>query len=471
MTNLISIVHPDGMVDPAMSESHIFPHIHSMTGNKCIVQGQGHNNLPNFIGHYFPRHDDPDQYPFYCTSMLMLLKPWRNLDTNLKSPSQTWESAFETFISTAPRQIHHIISGIQYFHKCELSAQQHSADNVSTSQPTELHSAESEKFDLGKDHETETSTQPTLSEEGLAQLITSQVNWWEDLHGRLAVEAAKVTKVFNDSDPSTPAIQPSLTTVTDTSNTGNSLMGGQSEALGAYNAGDGDLRNLLSWKQQMVQDAMITWAEMLPNLPTPNSGGPPSVWYLDSTETLEASLTPVNPSQLHYDQFHAYDIVTWHLDQMLAGHKPPLLRMLIHSEGGTDKSKVIQTITKYFTQRGSKHMLLKVAYTGVAASLIDGKTTHTIAMISHADETTMGAETKGKLQAFWKYVLYLIIDEMLMIKKTFLAKLSCNISIGKMVEGLGRAIYKEFTTVIVLKEQMCVMDQVWHDFLQHLRYG
>ncbi|KAF9220559.1 hypothetical protein BS17DRAFT_680187, partial [Gyrodon lividus] len=93
---------------------------------------------------------------------------------------------------------------------------------------------------------------------------------------------------------------------------------------------------------------------------------------------------------------------------------PPLLRMLVHGEGGSGKSKVIQTITKYFMQRGSKHMLLKVVYMGVSASLIDGKTTHTI-MISHADETTMGAETQGKLQAFWKYILYLIIDEMSMI--------------------------------------------------------
>ena len=38
-----------------------------------------HNTLPNFIGRPFPRRDDPEEYEFYCASMLMLLKPWRNL--------------------------------------------------------------------------------------------------------------------------------------------------------------------------------------------------------------------------------------------------------------------------------------------------------------------------------------------------------------------------------------------------------
>ncbi|TFK80708.1 hypothetical protein K466DRAFT_445388, partial [Polyporus arcularius HHB13444] len=76
------------------------------------------------------------------------------------------------------------------------------------------------------------------------------------------------------------------------------------------------------------------------------------------------------------DQFRAFDIVAWHLEQTLQGRKPPPLRMILHGEGGTGKSLVIQTITEHFVASGAKHLLLKAAYTGVAASLIDGKTTH-----------------------------------------------------------------------------------------------
>ncbi|KAL4064640.1 hypothetical protein J3A83DRAFT_4443669 [Scleroderma citrinum] len=36
---------------------------------------------------------------------------------------------------------------------------------------------------------------------------------------------------------------------------------------------------------------------------------------------------------------------------------------------------------------------------------------------------------------------------------------------------LGRAIYMEFTTVVILKEQMHVTDPEWHRFLEHLCYG
>ena len=99
-------------------------------------------------------------------------------------------------------------------------------------------------------------------------------------------------------------------------------------------------------------------------------------------EVVEASITAIDLSQLKLDQFRAYDIITWHLDQMLAGNKPPPLHMIILGEGGTGESKVIQTVTKYFIQKGAKSLLLKAAYTGVAASLIDGKTTHVIGFIS-----------------------------------------------------------------------------------------
>ena len=36
---------------------------------------------------------------------------------------------------------------------------------------------------------------------------------------------------------------------------------------------------------------------------------------------------------------------------------------------------------------------------------------------------------------------------------------------------LGQAIYKEFTTVVILREQMWVTDGVWSDFLTHLCYS
>ncbi|KAJ3897533.1 hypothetical protein F5879DRAFT_782230, partial [Lentinula edodes] len=79
---------------------------------------------------------------------------------------------------------------------------------------------------------------------------------------------------------------------------------------------------------------------------------------------------------LKVDQRQAYKIVVWHLDQTLAGKQPPPLRIILYGEGGTGKLRVIQTITEAFGRHNMRGLLLKGAYTGVAASLIDGKTLH-----------------------------------------------------------------------------------------------
>ena len=175
-------------------------------------------------------------------------------------------------------------------------------------------------------------------------------------------------------------------------------------------------------------------------------------------------------------------------------------------------------MTDVFEARGSKQILVKAAYTGVAASLIDGKTTHVIAGISLHSKGPIKDEAKKKLQEFWRDVRYLIIDEFSMISRSFLTTLSRNIAVGlegapyapqghsfgglnvilcgdlhqfppvacaksealyypvNLAKGsddakIGRRIYEEFSTVVVLREQMRVTDQEWRDFLVRLRYG
>ncbi|KAJ7621443.1 hypothetical protein FB45DRAFT_753651, partial [Roridomyces roridus] len=71
---------------------------------------------------------------------------------------------------------------------------------------------------------------------------------------------------------------------------------------------------------------------------------------------------------LNPEQRRAYDIIMWHVDQTLAGHQPPPLRMIVYGEGGTGKSHVIQTVTDAMSQRGVPQWLVKVAFTGIAAA-------------------------------------------------------------------------------------------------------
>ena len=124
---------------------------------------------------------------------------------------------------------------------------------------------------------------------------------------------------------------------------------------------------------------------------------------------------------------------------------------------------------------------------------------------------TISDEARATLQAYWRIKKYLIIDEYSMVSKTFFTRLLRNIALGLEKKGLtelnivlcgdlhqfppvavstaealykptdmeyddadrmlGRKLYEEFSTVVILKEQMRVTDPIWHEFLTHLRYG
>ena len=216
---------------------------------------------------------------------------------------------------------------------------------------------------------------------------------------------------------------------------------------------------------------------------------------------------------LNEEQRRAYDIVNWHMEETMRGKKPPQLLMMVPGEGGVGKSKVIQTITRNFHCRDVGNWLVKGAYTGIAASLIDGKTLHVLAGIPIKGGKQSG-QTIKKLREYWRERKYLFIDEVSMLSRSFLAKLCRIISTAmeskedEVFGGLnvvlvgdfhqfppviarrsaplywpansrhdseddifGRKIYEKFTTVVQLHQQIRIQDPEWYDLLQHVRYG
>lgn len=57
-----------------------------------IVRPDNHRNLPDIVGPWFERNDDPATYSLYCASVLACLKPWRMLE-DLKANHETWTAA------------------------------------------------------------------------------------------------------------------------------------------------------------------------------------------------------------------------------------------------------------------------------------------------------------------------------------------------------------------------------------------
>jgi hypothetical protein len=82
------------------------------------------------------------------------------------------------------------------------------------------------------------------------------------------------------------------------------------------------------------------------------------------------------PSYLNEEQSMAFSIVTEHLREFLIGNNPPQLLMVVHSQGGTGKTRLLEAITELFTEVGCADRLAKTALSGVAACQIGGKTLH-----------------------------------------------------------------------------------------------
>ena len=201
-----------------------------------VVRSHGHNNLPNFIGRRLPRNDDPETYNFYCASMLMLLKPWRDLSNDLKGPCQTWSAAFDEFVKTASREASAVLTGIQYLHECHTTEEDNQITNIHTNGEEAygtVVNTDEELLDEGIEAEGESME---YDEEGLQAIIRSQTSLSEDIHGRLAIELVKKAKVFENG-----SLQDSW------------HIPNQYEIQVSNTSGD-DMQKLFQWRGQMQAD-------------------------------------------------------------------------------------------------------------------------------------------------------------------------------------------------------------------------
>ena len=157
-----------------------------------VIRSPGHRNLPNFIGRWFPRNDDEEFYDFYCASMLTLLKPWRNLTTDLKLPTEGWADAFKLFRDSSNPRARRVLSGIQYFHECESAAQKDTTITLPYQAGVDTQITDDES---GADHATHLRG---FTEEGLALLKQENVSLREELHGHMAIELARHLGIFGN---------------------------------------------------------------------------------------------------------------------------------------------------------------------------------------------------------------------------------------------------------------------------------
>lgn len=218
-------------------------------------------------------------------------------------------------------------------------------------------------------------------------LVASKVSLWDELYFQEAVQIRKFIKLFIAANDTWENLQSDVHKAT----SDDFQLLQQWEALDHNVMSSNGMQHVEDHGSVTVEHEQETSGQVF-NLQEDNA---------------EISLTAVDPTCLLQAQCRVYEIVKWHLNAMLSAQNVSQLLKQIQGEGRTGKSKVVQTITKYFEEKDSEFMLVKTAYRGVAASIINRKMTHTIAKIS-IDKKEISLEVKVWLQVFWKRVKYLI---------------------------------------------------------------
>jgi ATP-dependent DNA helicase PIF1 len=134
---------------------------------------------------------------------------------------------------------------------------------------------------------------------------------------------------------------------------------------------------------------------------------------------------------LNEEQKRAFSIVAQHSTSLSA----PQLKMYLGGMGGTGKSQVIKCLIKFFETKGEPHKFIVLAPTGTAAALLNGSTYHSILGINPTrgkdeDGATRRSEATSVNDAATrlKGVRYIFIDEISMIACHELYAISAHLS-------------------------------------------
>ena len=212
--------------------------------------------------------------------------------------------------------------------------------------------------------------------------------------------------------------------------------------------------------------------------------------------------------------------------RIIANHatlkNPEQLKMYLGGMAGTGKSQVIKALTHFFASRNEEYRFICTAPTGSAAALINGSTYHSILGFSHFTEHENSSSNMAEVGQTLSNVDYLFLDEVSMLDCHGLFKICKRMSEALMCPGepfgginvilsgdfaqlpppgsnfslysgdiestvhttnsvyrqecaIGKALWHQFVTVVILRENMrqrnqSKEDQAFRTCLENMRY-
>jgi len=358
--------------------------------------------VPNFVGGSIPRSDRGDR-EYYCSTMLAFFKPWRT-GKDLKSEDQSWDDAFTTHMFNA-RQLE-IMKYFNVRYECldardDYAARMKKGDNVGIFSNWDVY--DSLNSDI-LDHDSFGGDDFACD---IDNVIQDNIGPKTEKRNRdmLHVEQTMRDAGWFDKSPNGSADVGDLTPVVPTQ-----LQSGKDWTAIVQNK-----------RQELIDERCKNIPDHIDDI---NKTGYDQeslaeVKIVDKTYLTAKFKAKVEKEQniidstvsdflLNIDQERAFRIIANHAST----EKPGQLIMYIGGMAGTGKSQVIKALTAFFEKRNESHRIVITAPTGTAAALVGGSTYHSILGINDKSASTISmAKVRTRLDG----VDYMFLDEVSML--------------------------------------------------------
>ena len=484
--------------------------------HKAQFDEKKHKVVPNFIGGSLPRCDRGDR-EYYCATMLTLFKPWRSGE-DLKSYDYSWDETFHDYKFTS-RQLQ-IMKYFNIRYECndardDYSSQLKKGDVSDGVFPHWLSSNtindldDIDPYDQGGDFGDEQlddnhygqSKYAGLGRNGkLRQDEMEEMKMGVKEAGWLDDSPNGISHI--DKNPVKPTIEQSGT----------------------------------KWKATVTDLKQQVLAERAKNIPAIKSNKPKqdpnenNVTIVDQeylSKNFKAKLEVVQQLIddiviefcLNTEQERAFRIVANHA----VSPQKEQLKMYLGGMGGTGKSQVIKALAQFFNRRNEAHRFVILGPTGTSAALLGGSTYHSFLGVymtgqQGTNQITSIAQIKSRLDG----VEYIFLDEVSMLACHEMYKISAQLAkalnvfdlpfggmnmifagdfaqlppvggaslysegVGTQLHAglkpagqesaIGKALWHQVTTVVILRENMRQKTQTAEDALLrsalvNMRYG
>jgi len=468
------------------------------------------NLIPNFAGGSLPRCDRGDR-EYYCTTMLTLFKPWRH-GKDLKGDDKTWDEAFTDYKFTS-RQVE-LMKFFNIRYECNdarddysaLLKQKNATDGVfphwfaSDNGGNNVDDNYDDEADFTSHEEYEMDQYTSIGKRGQRieqmaeiQKIVTSAGWLDQCSdGPMQLDFAEINPEELPPSRWDAAVQEKCQQV----------LSDRNQALPAQSGKK-------FGKDPNQNDVQIVDRSYLERNFKAQS---------EAAQNLIEGV--VMKFDLNSEQERAFRIVANHA----ATPGAEQLIMYVGGMGGTGKSQVIKALMDFFKSRNESHRFVVLAPTGTAAALLHGSTYHSFLGVpidgqpALRNETTNNSLVKARLDG----VEYIFLDEVSMVSCDDNYKISAQLAkalnvfefpyggINMILSGdfaqlppvfgsalysgtvgtqlmsrmtvqgqkaaIGKALWHQVTTVVILRENMRQKTQTAEDnklrtALENMRYA